>query len=298
MKGYVARKGNRWYAVIYEGLDPITGRERRSWHPAGCERGDAERLAARLVSEREGANDEARSLSFGAFLTSRWLPGKRLVLAASTYNGYRRNVEGHIVPALGRIGLRRLRPHRGLIAIDYEVHETRGKTPNARRRIDLDPTTVSVITAWRHWQQAEQRAAGIETAGWMFTDGRGEHRPTRRCAGHPAARLAPHPRHAAHRRRRSRQGRQRTTRPRHANLHDRDLPARASRHASRRGPRLRTARRARWAPGRPATGEVGENPREAPEEDCLTVVEAQVDQAPDLGFFVAGAGFEPATSGL
>jgi hypothetical protein len=83
MKGYVARKGNRWYAVVYEGTDPITGRERRSWHPAGCGRADAERLAARLVSERGGANDEARSLSFGAFLTSRWLPGKRLVLAAS-----------------------------------------------------------------------------------------------------------------------------------------------------------------------------------------------------------------------
>ena len=35
MKGYLAHKGNRWYAVIYEGLDPVTGRERRSWHPAG-----------------------------------------------------------------------------------------------------------------------------------------------------------------------------------------------------------------------------------------------------------------------
>jgi len=29
MKGYVARKGDRFYAVIYEGLDPLTGRERR-----------------------------------------------------------------------------------------------------------------------------------------------------------------------------------------------------------------------------------------------------------------------------
>jgi integrase len=294
MKGYVARKGNRWYAVIYEGTDPITGRERRSWHPAGCERADAERLASRLASERDGADDGARSLSFGAFLTSRWLPGKRLVLAASTYNGYRRNVEGHVVPALGRIGLRRLRPHhleafydgllhprdgrpplapktvyeihlvirgalsdavrrglihrnvalvahapslrsiprveqaswtaeelraflraaaghrffaafwvaaftgmrrgellglrwedfdeqaatlsinRGLIAIDYQLHETRGKTPNARRRIDLDPTTVMVLVAWRSWQQAEQRAAGIEAKGWMFSDGKGE----------------------------------------------------------------------------------------------------------------------------
>ena len=29
MKGYVARKGDRYYAVIYEGRDPLTGREPR-----------------------------------------------------------------------------------------------------------------------------------------------------------------------------------------------------------------------------------------------------------------------------
>ena len=29
MQDYVARKGHRYYAVIYEGIDPLTGRERR-----------------------------------------------------------------------------------------------------------------------------------------------------------------------------------------------------------------------------------------------------------------------------
>lgn len=29
--------------------------------------------------------------------------------------------------------------NRGLVAVPYELHETRGKTRNARRRIDLDP---------------------------------------------------------------------------------------------------------------------------------------------------------------
>lgn len=294
MKGYVARKGNRWYAVIYEGIDPVTGKERRSWHAAGADRADAERLAARLASDLEGRNDEVRALSFGAFLTSRWLPGKRLVLAATTYNGYRRNVENHILPSIGRVALRRLRPHhletfydrlrhptdgsaalapktvyeihlvirgaladavrrglitrnvalvahapslrsipkveqqawtaeelqaflraaaghrlfpalwlsaftgmrrnellglrwddfdankatisinRGLVAVAYELHETRGKTRRARRRIDLDPTTVAVLAAWREWQRTERCAAGLDSAGWMFTDGRGE----------------------------------------------------------------------------------------------------------------------------
>ena len=35
MQGYVIRKRDRYYAVIYDGLDPVTGRARRSWHPAG-----------------------------------------------------------------------------------------------------------------------------------------------------------------------------------------------------------------------------------------------------------------------
>ena len=63
--------------------------------------------------------------------------------------------------------------NRGLVAIGYDVHETLGKTRNARRRIDLDPTTVAVLTGWRHWQQTEQRAVGIEPSDRMFTDGHG-----------------------------------------------------------------------------------------------------------------------------
>ena len=122
MKGYVVRKGNRWYAVIYEGIDPVTGRERRRWHAAGTERADAERLAARLVADLVGRNDQVRGLSFGAYLTGRWLPGKRVVLAASTYDGYRRNIERHIVPTLGRIGLRRLRPHHLEALYDRLLH--------------------------------------------------------------------------------------------------------------------------------------------------------------------------------
>src|SRR4051794_19894754 len=102
MKGYITHKGNRWYAVIYEGLDPITGRERRRWHAAGTSRDEAERLAARLAKQCNGRNDQARSLTFGAYLTRRWLPGKKVNLATSTYDSYRRKIDRHILPTLGR----------------------------------------------------------------------------------------------------------------------------------------------------------------------------------------------------
>jgi hypothetical protein len=87
MHGYVTRKRDRYYAVIYEGLDPVTGRERRTWHPAGTDRSEAERLAACLAAQCNGRNDEVRALTFGAYLTRQWLPGKQLTLATSTYRG-------------------------------------------------------------------------------------------------------------------------------------------------------------------------------------------------------------------
>lgn len=105
MKGYVAQKGDRFYAAIYEGLDPVTGRERRRWHPAGTNRDHAKRLAA----DQQGRVDAVRALTFGAYLTRQWLPGKKLQLATTTFKSYERNVEHHIIPALGHIKLRRLR---------------------------------------------------------------------------------------------------------------------------------------------------------------------------------------------
>jgi integrase len=294
MRGYVARKGDRWYAVVYEGLDPVTGRERRSWHPAGTDRVEAERLAARLAAEMNGRNDDVRSLTFGAYLTGSWLPGKKITLAQTTWDGYRRKIERHILPAVGHLRIRRLRAHhlealydrmlhptdgrralapktvlevhliirsalqdgvgrglinrnvalvahapklraipkvepqawtaqqlqaflqaaaghrllpafwllaasgmrrsellglrwndvdfnkarvsvnRGLVAVAYELHESRGKTPNSRRAIDLDPTTISVLKAWREWQKAEQEAAGVEADRRVFTNADGK----------------------------------------------------------------------------------------------------------------------------
>lgn len=39
----------------------------------------------------------------------------------------------------------RLHLNRGLVAVGYEVHQTRGKTKNARRAIALDDTTLAVL---------------------------------------------------------------------------------------------------------------------------------------------------------
>ena len=126
MKGYVAQKGDRWYAVIYDGLDPVTGRERRRWHPAGVDRAAAEQLARRLAAEVNGGDDEGRSLRFGAYLTLRWLAGKRLTLRDTTWDGYRRKIERHILPALGHVPIRRLSPSRLEALYHSKLHPNDG----------------------------------------------------------------------------------------------------------------------------------------------------------------------------
>jgi hypothetical protein len=133
MKGHVARKRDRYYAVIYEGLDPVTGKERRSWHPAGTDRAEAEALVARLAAERDGRNDEVRSLTFGAYLTHQWLPAKRLELRVSTHRSYVQKTQRHILPALGRRRLRRLRPEDLNRLYESMLHPTDGTRPLAPR---------------------------------------------------------------------------------------------------------------------------------------------------------------------
>jgi hypothetical protein len=49
MDGFVAQRRGWFYVVIYEGRDPVTGKELRRWHPARTDRAEAERLAARLA---------------------------------------------------------------------------------------------------------------------------------------------------------------------------------------------------------------------------------------------------------
>ena len=65
--------------------------------------------------------------------------------------------------------------HRLLVAVGYELHQTRGKTKTARRAIDLDDTTIAVLAGWQAYQAAEFAAVGIEhEEQWVFTDGEGE----------------------------------------------------------------------------------------------------------------------------
>lgn len=107
---YIVQRKDRFYVVAYDGIDPLTGRERRRWLPVGHNRGEANAIAGRLASERVAPPPaKGGPINLGHFLSDIWLPMKRRHVRATTAYRYAWFVERYVKPAVGEIPLRRLR---------------------------------------------------------------------------------------------------------------------------------------------------------------------------------------------
>jgi hypothetical protein len=134
---YIVQRQDRFYVVDYDGLDPLTGKERRRWHPAGHDRADAESVAARLDRDRCGtAPAVGGPITVATFLREIWIPQKRRQVRATTAYRYAWFVEHYIAPSIGEIPLRRLR-------VDHlEALYLRLATVGGQRGQALAPKTV------------------------------------------------------------------------------------------------------------------------------------------------------------
>lgn len=111
MRGHLAKKGNRYYAVIYEGVDPATGKDTHRWHAAGDTKKAAEKVLADLVKRfHDGDYRAPDKVTLGSYMLERWLPSKRTRVKPSTAIAYEGNIRLHIDPYIGRIPLQKLQP--------------------------------------------------------------------------------------------------------------------------------------------------------------------------------------------
>jgi integrase len=111
MRGHIAKKGNRYYAVVYEGVDPVTRKPRHRWYVGGRTRKDAERVLTDLIKRQHDGDYRApERVTLGDYLVERWLPAKRGQLRPSTFDSYARNIQNHVLPRVGSIPIQRLTP--------------------------------------------------------------------------------------------------------------------------------------------------------------------------------------------
>lgn len=132
---YIVQRNNLFYVVSYNGHDPITGRERRRWHPAGADRTDAETMQRRIDAQRPTATSER---SIGGLMSTTWLATKN-TLTHPTASRYRWMIDHNIAPRIGTIRLDALRP------ADLDALYSDLRTNGGRRRVGLAPKTVLEI---------------------------------------------------------------------------------------------------------------------------------------------------------
>jgi integrase len=132
---YIVQRNSRFYVVAYNGHDPITGRERRRWHPAGSDPGDAEAVRRRIDRERPSPSIAA---TLSGFMSTTWLATKA-TLTHPTANRYRWMIDHNIEPRIGRLRLDALRPE------DLDTCYADLVTNGGRRRQGLSTKTVLEI---------------------------------------------------------------------------------------------------------------------------------------------------------
>ena len=143
---YIERNA-RFYVVAYDGIDPVTGRERRRWHPAGRSREDAEAIATTLdMVSLPPPVPSASPLTFGKFLSEQWMPRRRPQLGASTAYRYQWMIDNYINPRIGDISMRALRvEHVDHLYQDLLAHGSRTGGDLANKTV----YDVHVMTALR-----------------------------------------------------------------------------------------------------------------------------------------------------
>jgi integrase len=107
---YIIQRNERFYVIAYDGIDPVTGKERRRWHPAGRSRADAEAIAASITETTGPPIPLGRdAITLAEHLTVNWLPKRARRVRATTAYRYGWMIDHYITPTLGGIQLRSIR---------------------------------------------------------------------------------------------------------------------------------------------------------------------------------------------
>jgi hypothetical protein len=97
---YIVQRQDRFYVVAYDGLDPLSGKERRRWHPVGRDRDEAEAarqcLELATVDQRPPVGGPSK---VATFFNETWLPRKRRQVRATTAYRYAWFIERYINPS-------------------------------------------------------------------------------------------------------------------------------------------------------------------------------------------------------
>ena len=105
----IRKRGARWQARVYAGRDPLTGTKRYVTTTANT-RAEAKQAEARLITEVGAGQHKGSGTKTVGELVERWLEWRQSArpVSPTTLAGYRGYIDRTILPALGKLPVRRL----------------------------------------------------------------------------------------------------------------------------------------------------------------------------------------------
>ena len=148
------RETARWYVVLDLGFGQ-DGRRRQRWHGGFRTRRDAEAARAQLVTDlNNGGYVAPGRITLAEWIRDSWLPMTEPRVEPSTFYSYKRNLELHVLPVLGRKPLQQLTPPMLTALYGQFAKET-------DRRRALSAKTISYIHSTLHKVLADAVDAGL-----------------------------------------------------------------------------------------------------------------------------------------
>ena len=111
MRGHIQRRGNSYRIAVSAGFDPVTGKRRQIFRTVRGTKREAERELVRLLREADqGTIADSGRLTVAEYLTDQWLPHMAQRVRPRTHLRYGQLIQQHVVPRIGSLSLRKLRP--------------------------------------------------------------------------------------------------------------------------------------------------------------------------------------------
>ncbi len=110
MKGHIRERSPGKWAIILDVHEPETGKRRRRWHSFQGTKREAQIECSRLISAMQGGSYQEPSKTTLAAYLERWLTHVKTQISPRAHERYCELVRKNIAPAIGAIGLTKLRP--------------------------------------------------------------------------------------------------------------------------------------------------------------------------------------------
>lgn len=110
MRGHISKRGSRYSFVIDIGRDPITKKRKQKRVSGFRTKKEAIQAMNKMINElQNGTYVEPSNETLAEFIES-WLEHKKTTVSDSTYDFYESYTNNHIVPALGNVKLKDIKP--------------------------------------------------------------------------------------------------------------------------------------------------------------------------------------------